>query len=77
MILRIEQAMARAKEQGKKVHKKEIAARLWPNTTEVGQQVNMTNLCNGKTARIAPEWVAIICEMTGVSADFLFSLSNE
>ena len=76
-MMRIEQAIARAKEQGKKVLKKDIAARLWPNSTPVAQQVNMTALCNGETARIVPEWVNIICEMTGCTADFLLGISNE
>lgn len=76
-MMRIEQAIARAKEQGNKVLKKEIAARLWPDSDAAAQQVNMTALCNGRTARIAPDWVNIICEMTGCSADFLFGISNE
>lgn len=76
-MMRIEQAIARAKEQGKKVFKKDIAARLWPDSTTAAQQVNMTALCNGATARISPEWVNIICEMTGCTADFLFGISNE
>jgi len=76
-MMRIEQAIARAKEQGKKVFKKDIAARLWPDSTMAAQQVNMTALCNGETARISPKWVNIICEMTGCTADFLFGLSNE
>lgn len=76
-MMRIEQALARAKDMGKKVLKKDIAAKLWPDATQAAQQVNMTALCSGKTARISPEWVAIICEMTGCSADFLFGLSNE
>ena len=76
-MMRIEQAMARAKEQGKKVLKKEIAARLWPDSNEAAQQVNMTSLCNGKTNKINPDWVNIICEMTGCTADFLFGLSND
>lgn len=76
-MMRIEQAIARAKEQGKKVLKKDIAARLWPDSVPAAQQVNMTNLCNGATARIAPEWINIICEMTGCTADFLLGLSNE
>ena len=76
-MMRIEQAIARAKEQGKKVLKKDIAARLWPDSTEVGQQVNMTSLCSGATSRVEPEWVNIICEMTGCTADFLFGLSND
>lgn len=76
-MMRIEQAIARAKEKGNKVLKKDIAARLWPDSTPVAQQVNMTALCNGETARIVPEWVNIICEMTGCTADFLLGISNE
>lgn len=76
-MIRIEQALARAKEQGNKVLKKDIAARLWPDSSPAAQQVNMTILCSGKTARVAPEWIRIICEMTGCSADFLLGLSNE
>ena len=34
-MMRIEQAIARAKEQGNKVLKKDIAARLWPDSTPV------------------------------------------
>ena len=76
-MLRIDEAIARAKTAGKKVMKKDIAARLWPDTTPVGQQVNMTGLCKGNTARINPDWVRIICEMTGCTADFLFGLTND
>ena len=75
-MIRIEQAIARAKEKGNKVLKKDIAARLWPDSTGVGQMVNMTRLCAGKT-RIVHDWVRIICEMTGCTADFLFGLSND
>lgn len=77
MKIRIEQAIARAKDNGKKIYKKDIAARLWPESVPVAQQINMTNLCTGVTTRIAPEWVVIICEMTGCSADFLFGMSND
>lgn len=76
-MIRIEQAIARAKEQGKKVKKKDIAARLWPDSTEAGQMVNMTALCNGSTARISPDWVNIICDMTECTPNFLFGYSNE
>lgn len=76
-MMRIEEAIARAKQQGNKVLKKDIAARLWPDSTAVAQQVNITRLCAGKTPRINVEWVAIICEMTGCTADYLFGLSND
>ena len=75
--MRIEQAIARAKDAGRKVLKKDIATRLWPNSTETAQQVNMTALCNGTTSRINQEWVNIICEMTGCTADFLFGITND
>lgn len=76
-MIRIEQALARAKEQGKKVRKKDLAAMLWPDSAPVAQQVNMTGLCSGKTTKINPDWVPIICEMTGCTADFLFGISND
>ena len=77
MTLRIEEAIARAKANGKKVLKKDIAAKLWPDSVESAQQVNMTKLCNGRTASINPEWVVVVCEMTGCRSDFLFGLTNE
>ena len=77
MTLRIEEAIARAKANGTKVLKKDIAAKLWPDSVDSAQQVNMTKLCNGRTASIKPEWVVAVCEMTGCTADFLFGLTNE
>lgn len=77
MQIRIELAIARAKELGYPVLKKELAEKLWPNSTETGQQVNMTRLCNGKGGTIRPEWVPIICEMCHCSADFLFGMTND
>ena len=74
-MMRIEQALAHAKEQGNKVLKKDLAAKLWPDSA--AQQVNMTALCSGRTNKINPDWVNIICEMTGCTADFLFGISNE
>ena len=77
MTLRINEALARANTQGKKVFKKDIAARLWPDSTAIAQNVNMTNLCCGKTQKINPDWVGVICEMLDCTADFLFGLSND
>lgn len=73
-MFRIEQAIAAAKDAGRTITKKELAAALWPESNAAAQQVNMSKLCNGKTARIAPEWVNTICELTGVDANFLFGL---
>jgi len=76
-MIRIESAIARAKEQGIKVTRRDIAARLWPDATPINQSVKIGLLIRGKTTRIEPRWVGIICEMTGVSADFLLGISNE
>ena len=76
-MLRIEQAMARAKDLGRPILKKELAALLWPDSSEAAQQVNMSNLCNGRRDAVKSEWVEIICRACGCSADFLFGLRNE
>ena len=67
----------RARERGKKIYKKELAAKMWPNSTETGQMVNMTGLCSGRRTKVDPEWVEIICKECECSADFLFGLSDE
>lgn len=76
-MFRIDEAIGRAKANGKRVLKKELAAKLWPDSSEAAQQVNMTALCTGRKQKIAPEWVETICQETGVSADFLFGLTND
>ena len=74
--LRVNEAIARSEANGKKVLKKDIGARLFEGASESTQQVNMTNLCNGTTKRIVSEWVVIICEMCGCSADYLFGMED-
>lgn len=76
MKLKINEAIARSAANGKKVFKKDIAARLFKGASESAQQVNMTNLCNGTTKRIMPEWVVIICEMCDCSANYLFGMED-
>lgn len=72
MTFKINEAIAQSEANGKKVLKKDIAARLFPGVSKSAQQVNMSNLCNGTTKRIAPEWVNIICEMCGCTPNYLF-----
>lgn len=69
--LRVNEAIARAQTAGIKVNKKEVAARLWVGRTAVAQQCNMTNLCNGKTKQIRPEWILVICEMCNCTPNYL------
>ena len=76
-MFRIDEAICRAKANGKKVKKKELAAKLWPDSSEAAQQVAMTALCTGRKQKVNPDWVVTICKETGVSADFLFGLTND
>lgn len=73
---RIEEAIARAKANGKKVFKKELGAKLFPDVSETVVRINMTNLCSGKTKRIKPEWVGIICEECECTPNYLFGYEN-
>lgn len=77
MRLKINEAIARCADNGKRVWKKDIAARLFPEIDERTQQSNFSNLVNGKTMRVKPEWIPILCEMCECSADFLFGISND
>lgn len=70
--LRVNEAIARAQTNGKKILKKDVAAELWKGRNATAQQVNMTALCNGSTKQIRPEWVAIICEMCDCTPNYLF-----
>ena len=75
--LKVNEAIARSESNGHKVFKKDIAARIWETSSQEAQQVNMTNLCNGTTKKITPEWVLILCKMLNCSADYLFGLKDE
>ena len=76
-VFRLNEAIARCERLGKKVRKKELAAKLWANSTPAAQQVNMTNLAGGRTKKVDIEWVSIICEELQCDANYLFGLSNE
>lgn len=76
-MFRLNEAILKAALKGKKVFKKELAAKIWPDSTESAQQVNMTALCSGKKMKVAPEWVEVICKECECSADYLFGLKDE
>lgn len=77
MKLKVNEAIALSAANGKKVFKKDIAARLFPGVSTATQQVNMTSLCNGKTKRILPEWVIVICEMCDCTPNYLFGYDDK
>lgn len=77
MQLKVNEAIALSAANGKKVLKKDIATRLFPGVSTTTQQVNMTSLCNGKTKRILPEWVIVICEMCDCTPNYLFGYDDK
>lgn len=77
MKIRINEAIARCRQRGHKVFKKDIAARLFPNVSEAAQKINIKNICTGRTKRLTPEAVCIICEMCDCTPNFLFGYEDE
>lgn len=73
-MIRINDALAFAMAKGTRIQKNELAAKIWPASSPEAQKVNMSNLISGKSNKINPEWVSIICEETGVDANFLFGM---
>lgn len=69
---RLEEAFEQANKKGIKTRKIDIAKKLWPDSKDSTQQVNMTSLLNGTTKRIEPDWVEIICKELDVTPGFLF-----
>lgn len=77
MKIRVEEAIARARQQGLQIRKKDIAARLWPYAGEQARATYMSRLCSGLTERVTADMVRVIADMTGCTADFLFGISDE
>lgn len=76
--MRLKEAIAYAKEKGLlgKKQKKELAQVLWPKSTPRAAYMNFLNLENGKSKKIDVESVPTLCSVLGVSADYLFGISN-
>lgn len=75
--IRINDAIAYAKASGKRVRKVEIAQMLWKDSRRQTAHANMVNLCNGKTRLVNIEFIPTLCRELGVSADYLFGLTDE
>lgn len=77
-MIRLAEAMAYAKEKGLlgKKQKAELAQALWPKSNPKSAYMNFLNLESGKSKKVDVEQVPIICSILGVSADFLFGLTD-
>lgn len=77
-MIRITEAITYAKEKGLlgKKQKAELAQALWPNSTARAAYMNFLNLETGKSKKIDVATVPVLCNMLGVSADYLFGLTD-
>lgn len=74
--LRINEAIEHAKAQGIKIKKKELAAALYPFSTPMGQQSNLYGILSGRKERLYPEQIMKVCELCGVTPNFLFGYED-
>lgn len=77
MALKLNEAVAYAKKGGKKIRKVDLAVALWTNSSNKTAHTNFSNLAGGKSKKIDIAFVPILCRELGVSADFLFGLTDE
>lgn len=75
-MFRIKEALAYAKEVGLINKDYELANKLWSDSSEKSAYMNFRNLIRGKSKKINIGDVPYICKTLGVSADYLFGLSE-
>jgi hypothetical protein len=76
MVLRLKEAILHANRNNKRVTMKSLSLLLWENTNPHTLNNNIHNLATGKTDRVKVDWVKIICDETGVDANFLFGIKQ-
>ena len=77
-MFKLNEAIAYAKEKGL-VGKKELtslAEVLWPDSNRHAAYMNFLNLKSGRSKKVDIESIPTICRILGVSADFLFGISD-
>lgn len=75
--LRIYEAIEFAKGQGKRVRKMELAKMLWEDSSQSALKANFANLAKGRTKKVNIDAIPLLCKELGVSADFIFGLSEK
>lgn len=76
MVLKIKEAIALAYGNGMEVTKEDISRKIWPESTQSTQQVNMSRLMRGDTKNVKVEWIVLICEMLRCTPNFLFGYDD-
>ena len=75
-MFRIKEALAYAKEKGLIKKNSDLGNELWCDSSEKSAYMNFRNLIEGKSKKINIVDVPFICKTLGVSADYLFGLSD-
>lgn len=75
-MFRIKDVLALAKEKGMIKKNSDLANVLWCESTPKSAYMNLRNLVEGKTKKVNVSDVPTICKACGVSADYLFGLSD-
>ena len=75
-MFRLKECMNRATENGLLGKKRDLAQTIWAGSSEKSARMNLSNLSNGKSQRIDIRAVPIICAKLGVTADYLFGISD-
>lgn len=72
--MNFKQAIKRGRERG--VTRQQLCEALYPNVPFENATHNLANLINGKSKKVDIDAVPTICKLCGVSADYLFGLTD-
>lgn len=75
-MFRLKEALSYAKERGLIKKNRELTELLWHDSSKKSAYMCMRNLLVGTTKKINIADVALICKTCGVSADYLFGLTD-
>jgi len=72
--IRIREAIAHAKHNGKKIVRRKLATKMFLNTTEHSAYTCFNNYETGRTTKLDRRQVSVLCRELGVDANFLFGI---
>lgn len=75
-MFKLRESINEAIAEGRLHSKSELARILWGGSSNRSAYMNYNNLASGKSKKIDIDAVPVICEKLGVSADYLFGLSD-
>ena len=71
--LRISEALkAYSDRTGERMTQNDLAAKIYPDASPQSRAINLSRLSTGKAKTVNLETIKIICNLTGVSPNFLF-----